>query len=430
MLKPIPPSTLDGIKRLAKKLRNELQIPLFQAQDLAATRAGYQNLRHAQAVLSNAAPQPKVHAPIVPKHRLYISARWISNATGLQGVEAWHVDLAVPHTDLVTPSQMNVQPALARLVPRAPDHFYCEYNFHSPEQAKGHVCRVLRTWQFMDATRLRPSAAHSRLYPGGTASNAIPGKDHARGWYDPVTQSHVMTDEPYAPSSARYAAQRADWAHRHGYDVLQPTWPGMYLPGEPSGTTLYLVASKSKGPNLAAMVHALNQLPPPPVEGNWQGQSIIGRGDFISPQGLAIAPAAPRIPATRVAAPAKRPPRPNSMPIATHEEIGRKLKAIEADTYMRVGVRNRLVQVQGTLDSCIQGEHPSFNLPLERLDNVYYANGPAKTFAKKISEDARNTHLGSLQEIRSTLALAYDTPRVRRVLGHIDQMKKSLQTWK
>ena len=44
----VHPSTLEGIKRLAKSLKREQQIPHNKALDAAAVRAGYANFRHAQ----------------------------------------------------------------------------------------------------------------------------------------------------------------------------------------------------------------------------------------------------------------------------------------------------------------------------------------------------------------------------------------------
>lgn len=47
-----PPSTLDGIKRLAKKLKKDRNIPHTQALEQAATIAGYQNYTEARHKLA------------------------------------------------------------------------------------------------------------------------------------------------------------------------------------------------------------------------------------------------------------------------------------------------------------------------------------------------------------------------------------------
>lgn len=47
-----PPSTIDGIKRTAKRIKKEQGVPLHEAQNIAAQRSGYRNFSHAQEVLA------------------------------------------------------------------------------------------------------------------------------------------------------------------------------------------------------------------------------------------------------------------------------------------------------------------------------------------------------------------------------------------
>jgi hypothetical protein len=49
--KDVHPSTLDGIKRLAKTIKVERDVRHHQALDAAAQAAGYQNFCHASNVL-------------------------------------------------------------------------------------------------------------------------------------------------------------------------------------------------------------------------------------------------------------------------------------------------------------------------------------------------------------------------------------------
>ncbi|MDH4874416.1 hypothetical protein [Pseudomonas sp. BN515] len=51
----IHPTTLVGIKRLAKTIKKAKGILHAQALDEAAKQAGYQNFRHAQRALSSSA---------------------------------------------------------------------------------------------------------------------------------------------------------------------------------------------------------------------------------------------------------------------------------------------------------------------------------------------------------------------------------------
>lgn len=51
-LEDIKPSTIGGIKRLAKGIKKARQIKHMEALELAAKQAGYQNYRHAQNALA------------------------------------------------------------------------------------------------------------------------------------------------------------------------------------------------------------------------------------------------------------------------------------------------------------------------------------------------------------------------------------------
>lgn len=54
MSKIVNPSTMEGIKRLAKSLKREKNISHTEALDQAAQAAGFQDFRHAQTTLSQA----------------------------------------------------------------------------------------------------------------------------------------------------------------------------------------------------------------------------------------------------------------------------------------------------------------------------------------------------------------------------------------
>ncbi|MCE0974554.1 hypothetical protein [Pseudomonas putida] len=61
MSKPpaLPPTTLRGIKRKAKTLSRELNIPHSEALEMASRLSGYQNLQHARRAL-------KTHPDVMP----------------------------------------------------------------------------------------------------------------------------------------------------------------------------------------------------------------------------------------------------------------------------------------------------------------------------------------------------------------------------
>lgn len=53
----VPPSTLDGIKRLAKKIKKDRAIKHIEALDVASRLSGYQNFRNAQHALADGKAQ-------------------------------------------------------------------------------------------------------------------------------------------------------------------------------------------------------------------------------------------------------------------------------------------------------------------------------------------------------------------------------------
>lgn len=425
-----PPSTVDGLKRHAKKLSKSLGIRLHQAQEQAAVFCGYPTFAIALKSLSGKLPSGA--APILPpRHRLFVSAWWTDRDTRQSGREVWWVDLSAPYSQLLSPAQMRVQGAFARLTPLADDHLFIDYRHDSQERAQHHICHALRTWLFVDATKLRPSTTHSRIYPDGKSSNAIPGRDHYSGWYDPITKGYVFVDEPYEPAALRKATDRAQWGIQHQYDIAKPQWPGMYLPGGESGSRLYLVASKKNGPTLAPLVKSLDKLPAPPVPESWKGDSALGLSHFISPwetAGLSKKPEPPKKPSMAPSTP--RGKQLNRMPIESHERLGSILKVVNADTYMREGVRNRMTKLRGTLDGWIQNEYSAKELPFDRFTEVYFGDAPATRFEKSLSQQKREAHMANLADVKQTLEQHYTPTKVRALTNRIDQMMKSLSTWK
>lgn len=425
-----PPSTVDGLKRHAKKLSKSLSIPLHRAQAQAAVACGYATFAVALESLSGE-PSSGAASIATPRHRLYVSAWWTDRETRQSGREVWWIDLSAPYSQLLTRPQMRLPGPVARLTPLAEDHLFIDYRFDSQERARHYVCRALRTWMFVDATKLRPSTTHSRVYPDGKSSNAIPGRDHYSGWHDPITKGYVFVDEPYEPAALRKATERAQWGIKHQYDIAKPQWPGMYLPGGDSGSRIYLVASKKHGPPLAPLVKSLDKLPAPPVPEAWNGDSAQGLSHFVSPGETATKTLRPEPSKSRTAqTPSPRGKQPNRMPIESHERLGSILKVVSADTYMRDGVRNRMTKLRGTLDNWIQNEYSAKELPFDRFTEVYFGDAPATRFEKSLPQQKREAHMANLADVKQTLEEHYTPTKVRVLTNRIDQMMKSLSTWK
>lgn len=149
----------------------------------------------------------------------------------------------------------------------------------------------------MEATGLRPSGSASRVYPRGNFSNAVPGRDHTSAWHDPAAKAYVFVDEPYSRGAEGVPEVRLAWARHHGWDIVKSKWGGMYFPD--GGCELYLAADKAKGYSLAPILAALDALPPPIVEENWNGHTSPAMGSFVSPAALSKQEAPPIPPQLR-----------------------------------------------------------------------------------------------------------------------------------
>lgn len=247
----IRPATMEGIKRLANSIKVERGIKHTPALEVAAQLAGFQNFRHAQNVLKNGGNRPNAR----PGHRLYLTVYWRDKESDTRGRETLSIWLGTLWSDLVTLAQLDHHRALSDFRPEGPDHLAVRQLTHSQSQARREICAAARTLQFMDATKLRPSKSHSRAFPAGRSSNAIPGRDHYSVWYDRETKRYLFTDEPYEMAAEGKAAERAAWSEHHGFDIAKPSWPGMYNPD--GGSRLYLIADAAKGAPLVPIIAAL-----------------------------------------------------------------------------------------------------------------------------------------------------------------------------
>jgi hypothetical protein len=273
----IHPSTLDGIKRLAKSIKNERGIQHIRALDVAAHSAGFQNFKHAQNVLKGSRAHQSHHAG----HRVFLTAYWSNKESGKKGRETLTLWLDTLWSELITPQQMNNERTLGRFRTEGPDHLVERHLVDSQSRARRVTCAAARVLQFMDATKLRPSGAHSRAFPKSNSAHSLPGCDHHSVWYDRNSKRYLFADEPYEAAASSSATERAAWSHRYGFIITKPSWPGMYNPD--GGSRLYLVADAEKGIPLAPLVAALNRLPEPIVEAAWNGESAPAIPPFLSP---------------------------------------------------------------------------------------------------------------------------------------------------
>lgn len=431
----IRPSTLDGIKRLAKSIKVERGIQHAQALDAAAQAAKFQNFRHASNVL-RAAPRPERARP---GHRIFLTSYWKDREGGGSGRETLTIWLSVPCGDLITLLQLRNQRALASFRAEGPDHLAQDLLQRTQSGARRAVCAAARALHFMDATKLRPSKSHSRAFPGGRPSNAAPGHDHQSVWYDSDTKRYLVVDEPYEKAVEGKVQEREVWAKQYGFAIVKTEWAGMYAPD--SGSRLYLIADETKGIPLQPIAAALDRLPPPVVEAAWAGESAPMTPFFVSPGAIAK-PAVANKPKMQpkpsgqrssvgyvqtFVGPQRRPK--GSMPIEVHAQVGRLLKSVLKATYHRKGVYNRVDAVRSALDEWTQREYNHTELPNEQFFELYYHES-GSTFSRSIADDERERHAQSLTEVKKLLGQHYpDCPPLRSLLNKVDAAVKSLQAW-
>lgn len=209
------PSSLAGIKRLAKKIKAEEGIPHQVSQNIAAQRAGYENYRHAYSSIKNAPSKVKV---------AYITVYWKNENDS--GRLTLGVPLGVTIAELLSAHQ--VRYSTPRLV-----GFKLEF--------KDHIERIHDVSTFMGANEAALEAASALLFvqmtgllsPPGTQQKKLtslikklPGSDHPSFWSAPGDpEKWVILDEPYAEFD------RKDWAQEHGVGS-SPAWDqGIYRGG-------------------------------------------------------------------------------------------------------------------------------------------------------------------------------------------------------
>lgn len=246
-------STIDGLKRAAKKVNRETGVTHAQALDHVARAGGFQNFIHASRNVGEAKPAPRF--PVT------ISQYWFDRKAKTRGTESLLIHFSQPLTGLVRLHHLKGYLGGAQL--QGEDRLYGHGEGEDRDHARKLASRLARVLQFMDATGLKPSTG-MRFYPKSDWHNRPPGVDHEHGWYDPRTKTHLFTDEPYAIGE-QTQAERATWCERHEFDILGSNRASIYG----YGTELYLIAKRGAVLDLKALLAKLEASPPPISENDW-----------------------------------------------------------------------------------------------------------------------------------------------------------------
>lgn len=424
--KSVRPSTIDGIKSLAKSIKRDKGIKHSEALECAAQAAGFNNFIHASRELGDK-----------PRHFLWITARWFDRATKERGQETLKVAFDRPYAELVSPSQARNDRYLGNVRAEASDHLAILAMSESVELARRRVCEVARTLQFIDATGLKPSDAR-RPYPKGRFDNRVPDQDHASVWWDPVQRRHVLADEPYVRADDPISEERIAWAQRHGWEIIKPAWGSIYWTD--GGCWLFLMADRATGPSLKPILEALEKAPNPVAAKRWTGFSGVYHAAVDTP-GTRAAAAAREAAVPKVRKPARkrasiaynmafvgRRLRPDArMPVEAHQQVGALLKMVLVAATKRDGARTRIDRMRSDLDEWVQREYSPRELDQEIFSDLYYHEDDIDPR----SPMSRDEMILNIETVKSILTRHYpDCPPLDEVTGQADRAIASLRSWR
>jgi len=371
------PSTLVGIKRLAKHRKRDLHISHTEALDVAASLAGYSNYRHARNQLANLAPLKAASAG--QRSPIWITAYW-RDKHGETGRETVKISARQEWGSLLRPKDLSSARGLGRFRADAADHLESRRDLADQHAARRAVCEAARTLQFMEATGLRPLTRQvSRLAEEG---RSMPRRDHASYWCHPETQALVAVDEPYAAPET-ILPLRQTWALQTGAAVAATKWDGMYFP---ENATLYFTSHDGRESELRGFVERLDREPIPVSAEDWTGESAPYSPLFLSPARAQVGRAKRGRPTAKYVGMVRRNAvvygqvllggcwRPNAkMPIVAHKEVGDLLKELLENGGLRSRAYWRVENIRSELDEWVQREYRTQEeLSSEKFNRLYY----------------------------------------------------------
>lgn len=416
----VRPSSIDGIKRLAKQIKKDGGIQHAAALDEAARAASFENFKHARRSLSS---QSSLTAS---KNHLFITIYWQETKPYRQGRETLQIDLSKPLLELCSKSELKMARGLwGRLV--APDHIVHDTIAQSQDFARGEICKAVRTLRFMEATGLRPSDDYLAAYPRRDQDNRLPDTDHATDWYDPANGQFVLVDEPY--SAAVVSEERSAWAQKHGWHIQASKWPGIYYP---YSCSFFVATNASNGYDFVGLMKKIDSLDAPLLQEDWNGMSVPSHEVFASPmaktpqdvrrarcKGTIIREASRTTTPYSAYGNQRRKPK-AKMPIPSHIEAGRIIKSVLASPQKPFSVNRRMDSVRSTLEDWMSSEIRRDELDGPEFFDVYYRDadeiGPYAEAAKTSAGLIR-----ILKELKAKLSGYYpDCAPLRQQLSKID----------
>lgn len=411
-----PPSTIPGISRLAKSIRQQRGIKHTQALEAAAKVAGFQSFKHAKRVLSASATADT----LVP---LFLTVFWHDReATPFSGRCTALVHLPQRTVELLPSLKVRGYSILGGFQLESPDHLRGLLDAGSAEQARNRVTDAIRQLVFTDATGLRPARKAADIRRMSFLQN-LPGCDHLTLWIDPLTGDGVGLDEPYESRLASRLQDREEWLAIHGLASVAPDWGGLYAPGR---TAPYLVSSKEE--LLQRTVSAVENLGDLPAI-DWVSHAGPYHAPFISPHRLASGQRYRHRPQPSFGqkggaiayggragvASEWRPAVP--MPIADHMTLGSILRGL-AWSHVSSRTYAKLTATLSRLDDWSMCEHP--NESSQTLSDLYY--GSDRQHYNSVAEQR-----AGLADARRLVTSGYNDCRPRReLLAVLEQVEANV----
>ncbi|WNO10375.1 DUF5623 domain-containing protein [Teredinibacter sp. KSP-S5-2] len=416
----IQPSTIGGIKRLAKQVKKANGVPHHEALDIAARSASFENFKHARKSLQN-------RTVIKSNTQLFFTVHWYDRETYESGRELLEVELSMPLLQIASKKEFERSSGLGRFRLASQDHFVCDEISESQDQARSRICKAVRVLKFIEVTGLKPSRDYKAACPNRDHNNKLPQADHSTYWYDPDCGQFILIDEPYLNPVVE--GERAAWSKKYNWHLQSSKWAGMYYPGY---SNMFVATDASTGYDFKGLMAKIDGIPYPLTAENWTGTSSEGHDTFYSP--LAVTRqdkqrAVAKGTIYRVSGKKTQPMqnwnapynerRPNAvMSIQSHQLAAQLIKAVEHSSVIPPAVYNRLSHIKCKLEDWFFSEY-SADVTNE-YGFFYYggidANDPFLQRAQSLEGVAI-----LLQQLKDILLDAYtDCEPLRKMIGKLD----------
>lgn len=425
----LTPTTIDGVKRLAKRLKKAHGLKHAVALDRAAIQAGFLDFRDA----CKAGSAPAAFEVRITGH---------FSEDGIRKTMVTHVRIGRGVRSFLRPQDIRCCERFHQMSIAADDHLEAYFGRSKESYVRHRMAKSARALQFMDATGLKPSSAE--IYPRHTygTGRRLPGQDHAITWRDPETKALVMMDEPYGDVNRVHSGREA-WARQNGYTIRRLDWGGTYFPE--GGSVCDLVSHDEKGFPVETILERMTHAGPCFREdtASW----VLHDGTFTDPTPGELAERNAREEVRTVRRRLQTAPRngtsltygsgqkrpAGSLSLERHGQIGKILREAACVALERRGARAAISSLRSMLEDWADAETEG-KLSSQDLFALYYGDtSHSSDILKELTygkpnADLKRTTLASLAQVREWLVQGYPDGVGRdRALKLVDKAVNSLE---